>query len=141
MRILGLLLLFGGGATVVFALIKYSGQAAFLSRAKMVEGMVVGYASERFKTRGGFGATSDMVVQESRSFAVIEFVTEAGEPVRFTSQLGSSLVSSARVNVYYDPDEPTRAEMRHGFAQYGWIVLMGVLGAAFALVGVGVFFA
>ncbi len=141
MSIVGVLLALGGGATVAFALLQYRKQRAFLARAKIVEGQVVGYASERFHTRGGLGGTSDMIVQESRSFAVIEFVTEAGVPVTFTSQLGSSLLTTTRVEVYYDPDEPTRAEMRHGFAQYGWIALTGVLGAAFALVGVGLFLA
>ncbi|MCC9016247.1 DUF3592 domain-containing protein [Flavobacterium lipolyticum] len=71
----------------------------------------------------------------------VSFVTKSGEPIDFTSTVGSSLpnyMEGSSVKVLYDPTNPNKAEID---GIHGYIVdpmLLGGLGVFFFLMGLGV---
>lgn len=112
-----------GVVCVGIGLFLFARTLIFLSEAELVRGEVVGYGS-----CGGSSVDTDC--------AVVRFHTKTGQEVTFTSESGGTphwYFVGAVVDVAYDPDDPTRAEI-HGVRElYGGGFLGCLLGAAFTL--------
>jgi hypothetical protein len=93
-------------------------------------GRVVGYKS--FTT-----ARSDSSHKDVHSFPVVEFVDDKGAAHRFESRLNVQLEDESNVAVVYPEGEQEKAEIKHFFAQRGWMIICGGLGLACLILGWG----
>ena len=97
----------------------------FVRDAAQTTGTIVGY--ERRAGRRG-----------SVYHPVVDFPLPTGQPVRFTSSVGSSPrvgQVGQPVGVLFNPYNPGEAELNHGFLLWGLGVILSVLGAFFVVFG------
>lgn len=139
-----LLILFGGLGVAALA----GGVMWGLKRQSLVQqgvrarGRVVAQEETASHGRGGRAGS----YRESRTdyYPVVEFVTEAGETVRFTGSTGGGgkpiIETGTEVNVIYDPAAPSSAQIV-SFMQF-WLgpLVAAVGGLIFLIMGTGGFF-
>ena len=102
---------------------------SFLSEAIEANGTVVDYVKSR---------SSDSTTYKP----VVQFNTQDGEKIEFTSSSGSSSKkyrTGANVEVLYLPLKPEKAKINSFFSLWGFHMIFGLLGAVFFGVGAGMF--
>jgi hypothetical protein len=126
---LGLLfpLVFGGIGSVmlVVAGIVYYYEQAFLAKAVLVRGEVIGLELGR----GSF-------------FPIVGYTTEEDQTIRFTASFGSNPPPYRKgdaVDVYYDPEMPENAKLGGFFSQWLMVLIFGGLGVLFTAIAIGSF--
>ena len=129
-KIFAFIFLLIGMALLAGSMALYSRENSFLSQAKLAPGtvkiLVPSHSSDSITYAPG-----------------VEFVTAAGEIIQFTSTTSSNPPSyhvDEKVDVYYLPSQPQRAEIKGFFSQWGGVAIMSGIGLVFALVGGGIFF-
>lgn len=148
-----------GVGVLIGAVVGLVRRSEFLSKAVETQGVVVGHVSDK---RDNPTFSDNRVIPSSErpgsrrtttsSSPIIEFQTQEGKTIRFTSGLPSEKVAikfgkledngATKVPVLYMPDDPSRAEIKDFFAQTGWIILLIVMGVILTIAGVlvGLFF-
>jgi hypothetical protein len=139
-----LLLIFGGiGLAALIGGVMWGQKRQSLVRNGVrAQGKVVAQEEGRSPgTKGRVGSYRDASITYN---PVVEFVTEAGQTVRFTGSsggVGKPLIDTGtEVEVIYDPAEPSHAQIA-SFTQF-WLGPLAVAGSGlvFLLMGVGGFF-
>jgi hypothetical protein len=107
-------------------------------------------AKKRAFVRDSVTAPGDVVAlvniwdgQEVSHFPKVLFRTESGREVTFQSETGNNPPArrvGEKVRVRYRPDQPQSAEIDSFFSLWGAALLFGLLGGAFTLVGLGMWF-
>ncbi|MEN2487381.1 DUF3592 domain-containing protein [Flavobacterium sp. B11] len=114
-----------GAGLIAGAIYLYVDKQTFLAKAEIVQGTVVELVPKRSK--------------ESTTYSpVVSFSTKAGQVITHHSSLSSSPPSydvGEKVEVFYDPANPNKAEIK-GFASL-WlgVLILGVVGVVFFLLG------
>jgi hypothetical protein len=117
---------FGGIGVILLAIagIIYVRERAFLSRAQTAMGTVV-----------DLDLSSDS--DGASSFCpVIEFTTEAGEPVRYYGNVCSNPPDynvGEQVEVLYDPQDITHVQINSFWSQYTGVLVLSCIGLPFLL--------
>lgn len=118
---------FGGIGVILLAIagIVYVREQRFLARAQPASGTVV-----------DLDLSSDS--DGSSTFCpVIEFTTEAGEPVRYYGNVCSNPPAynvGQQVEVVYDPQKITHVQMSGFWSQYTGVVVLTCIGLPFLLI-------
>ena len=100
---------------------------AFLASAVQAEGKVI-----------------ELVRSHKTYRPVIRFIDRRGQAVEFTSSAGSSppiYAVGEKVAVLYLPEKPRNAEVDDFFVIWGGLIILGILGIVFFLIGAGLFVA
>lgn len=133
-----------GMAVLVWASIKFVNQQKLVKNSVFTTGMVVGYeyftSSNHANLSNSPIATSRGRVTQSSRLPIIEFITQSGENIRFTSQTTAQVGTGGEVEVMYDPIHPNDAKLGGYFNLLGWIIMVGGHGALLMLVGVALRF-
>lgn len=90
------------------------------------------------------GTVIELVRSHKTYRPVIRFIDRRGQSVEFTSSAGSSPPSYAvgeKVAVLYLPEKPQNAEVDDFFVIWGGLIILGILGIVFFLIGAGLFVA
>lgn len=114
-----------GGALLVGAFLWYQSTVTFLDEALEVPGVV----TDLVYSRSG---------DSSSYYPVVQFEDARGQLIEFQSSSGSTPASYSRgehVSVFYLPGEPESARIDGFFSLWGGVLIMGILGGAFFLVG------
>ncbi|WP_341522091.1 DUF3592 domain-containing protein [Pseudomonas sp. G.S.17] len=118
-----------GVAMLLGAVMAYNSSTAFLENAVSVEGTVIDLDSQRS--------------QDSITFKpVVQFVTEDGQTVEFTSSAGTNPPSYSvgeKVEVLYAPEDPQGAKLSGFFELWGSVLILATMGGPMLFVG-GVIF-
>ena len=127
-------LVFGGiGAVLLlFAGISYFREQSFLDRAQVVTGTVTDYNLSSSNDSG------------SSYCPVVDFTTQKGERVKYYANVCSSPPSydiGEQVEVLYDPEDITHAQMNGFWSRYTGVIVLGCIGLPFFLIGVWGLFA
>lgn len=92
------------------------------------------------------GVVTDLIRSRSSDsnayYPIVRFEYEPGRPVEFQSSSGSNPASYSRgeeVRVLFAPGEPESARIDDFFSLWGAALIVGGIGAAFFLVGAGMF--
>jgi hypothetical protein len=104
--------------------------AAFVRGATAAEGTVVELVPSTSTDNDGHRSTTYR--------PVVEYQAGEGEPRTFTDGMGSSPPAfdvGERVTVLYDPARPTDARIRATFSLWGVPMIVGGIGAVFAVLG------
>jgi hypothetical protein len=112
--------------------------AGFLAGAERTEGVVVDVVERTTTDRDSDGFTR----RRTSFYPVVEFTAPDGNPVVFESDVGSSPSSHQvgdRVEVAYDPGEPSDARLTGFLSLYLFPLIFGGLGLVFAAVGTPLF--
>ena len=119
---LGLVLLVG-------ALVAYSSTKNFLTTAVIAEGTVIQLVRS---------TSSDSTTYRP----VVEFNTQSGTRIEFTSSSGSNPPSYSQgetVEVLYQESSPNQAKINGFFSLWGLPTILGVMGSVFFVIGTSVF--
>lgn len=111
------------------ALFLYLNQKAFISKAALSEGTVIGLA-ERSDT--------DLSVTSIYYYPMVEFHTRTNERIEFLSSSGTNPPSyrkGEKVEVLYLPNEPQNAFIKGFFSLWGAALIIGGVGGMFLLIG------
>lgn len=90
------------------------------------------------------GAVIELARSHKTYRPVIRFIDRRGQAVEFTSSAGSNPPSYAvgeKVAVLYLPEKPHIAEVDDFFMIWGGLIILGILGVVFFLIGAGLFVA
>ena len=105
----------------------------FVASAVHVKGTLVEYAQHEDSDSG------------STMYApVVEFTTQDGQPIRFTSSTSSSMRSwdvGQQINMLYDPQKPEHAEIASIFDLWFGPAIFLFIGIVFTAIGIGVWIA
>lgn len=115
-----------GGAFLFGAFLWYQSTVTFLDEALEVPGVV----SDLVYSRSG---------DSNSYYPVVRFEDSLGRMVEFRSSSGSNPPSYDRgdeVSVFYRPEEPENARIDGLFSLWGGALVLGILGVAFAMVGI-----
>lgn len=118
-----------GIGLLVGALLLFRSTSSFVDRAARAEGTVVDLVTSR---------SSDSTTYRP----VVQFVSQSGQAVEFTSSSGSSPPSYSRgeqVEVLYLSSDPQDAKISGFFDLWGGSTILAGLGSLFFLVGGGIF--
>jgi len=129
----GILMLVGAGYA-------YHNTNTFLKKSLKAEGTVIELMRSRSKRR--YTNSSGSVSRSSKkSYApLVEFQTDDGNTVEFVSSSSSNPPAYGegdRVEVLYDPWEPTDAKINNFFSLWGLSGILGFMGAIFSAVSLG----
>ena len=125
----GLLMLIGA-----FKLYNYT--QTFLSEATTTNGEVIELIRERSSSTSSSSNSSDSYTYRP----VVQFTTQSGKEIEFTSSTGSNPASYSRgekVEVLYQLESPEKAKINGFFSLWGAAVIVGGIGAIFFLIGGG----
>lgn len=127
-------LVFGGLGVVLLGIagLVFFREQSFLSSAEKATGKVVDYNLSSSDDGG------------STYCPVIEFTTQAGEPVKFFANVCSSPPAyeiGEDVEVFYDPQDIKRVQMSSFWAQYTGVLVLSCIGLPLLLLGVWGLFA
>jgi len=114
---------------VVGGLYFYQSQQAFLATAHKAEGIVKELIFSRSGKKGGV------------YYPLVEFSTPDGQVHSFRSDTGTNPASydeGERVEVRYDPKQPSQAKLTGFWSLWGLSAIFGGLGSIFTLIGLGV---
>ena len=117
---IGLVLLAIGG-------VMYLINAVFISRAELVDGTVT-----------LINTSFDADYNSTTFCPLVRYTTKAGQPLTYDSDVCSSPADykvGDQVQVYYDPQNPGKAQIKNFWSQYLQSITMGGLGLPF--VGLG----
>lgn len=117
-----------GIAMLVGTFFLYRSTEAFLATSMKAEGSVVALVTSR---------SNDSTTYRP----VVQFTTQDGQAVEFTSSSGSNPPSynkGERVEVLYSPTAPQEAKINGFFSLWGGAVILGILGGVFFLIGAGI---
>jgi len=117
-----------GLAMLAGALFWYQSVKSFVAEASVAQGTVV----ELARSQSGSGSPTFR--------PVVRFKAADGQAVEFTSSSGSNPPSYRRgetVEVFYRPSDPQNALINGLFALWGGPLIVGGMGAAFFLIGAG----
>jgi hypothetical protein len=102
-------------------------EQSFLVRAVSTSGTVTTFA---YTSRGS-------------SCPIIAFTTQSGEQAHYRSYVCSNppaYQAGQKVQIYYDPNDPSDAQMAGGWGQYTVTIILVLIGLPFSLIGVWLFF-
>ena len=122
--LIGLAMLFGAYSL-------YSGTQSFLETAVSTQGTVIDLRRSR---------SSD---GDDTYAPVVQFNTNGGESIEFTSSTSSNPPSYSRgepVEVLYQEDSPYDAKIKGFFSLWGAALIVGIFGAIFFLIGFSIIF-
>lgn len=108
----------------------------FVASAEEAQGEVI----DLVRSRKRIGSGMD---QSATYKPVVQFSTNDGREVEFTSTTGSNppaFTRGERVEVLYQPGTPERAKIASFFQLWGMPLIVGGIGAVFALLGLGFVF-
>ncbi len=116
-----------GVGLLLGALLSYRHTMNFLAEAEVAQGIVIELERRR---------SSDSTVYYPR----VEFTDRRGRSHQFSANVGSNPPSYSRgeqVTVFYLRDNPAQAKIGGFFSLWGLPLILGSIGAVFALVGMG----
>ena len=119
-----------GVGFVTLAVCRWRDWTAFRSHAVQANGHVIAHEARRELATTTPGGEMSRV----SSFPIVQFRTPDGTTREFRSRLSSSAVAD-EVSVLYLPNDPEDARVDHWFALWGWIAVLGGVGACLALAG------
>ena len=129
-KIIALIFLLIGMGLIAGSMALYSHENTFLAQAKLAQGTVKALVPSH---------SSNSITYH----AGVEFITAEGATIQFTSSSGSNPPAyhlEEKVEVFYIPSQPERAEIKGFFSQWGAVAILGGIGMVFALIGGGIFF-
>lgn len=106
---------------------------SFIARANQAQGTVVELIRRT--------STDSKGKISSYYYPVVKFKAANGETYEFESSNGSNPAAfkvGEAVEILYDPQAVTKAEIRSFWTLWGWVVILAILGGTFTLLG-GVF--
>ncbi len=133
-KIGGIIVLLIGLGLLTGGYFAWKHQSSFLATAVKAEGTVV--SMDRESSRDSNGNTSYTYYPQ------ISFTTADNQSIEFRGSTGSnppSYQTGDKVEVLYDPKTPTSASINSFTSLWLGPIILGVLGAVFSLVGVGIF--
>lgn len=104
---------------------------AFIEQAMTTVGVVVELVEETRSGRDG---------NETYFYPVVRFQPASGDEIQFRSNVGSNPAGyrqGEQVPVLYDPAQPAEARIRSFFQLWLLPLVLGFIGAVFAIVGTG----
>ncbi len=114
-----------GAIILVSSGLLYSNTGSFVRHASATKGIVVSV--------GVTTAPGELNLYTP----TVEFTTEKGQTIRFT-QTYSRVGVGDRVNVLYEPSNPSEARISEFWALWGWLLIALAIGSFFAIWGVQV---
>ncbi|MDR7129537.1 uncharacterized protein YneF (UPF0154 family) [Algoriphagus sp. 4150] len=117
-----------GLGLLVGAFVSYQNTSQFIKEASKTEGTVIRLLTDR---------SGESVMYKP----AVEFTDEKGNTVVFNSSTSSnppSYTEQEKVSVLYPPDDPQKAEIEAFFPLWGGVLVLGILGSVFFLVGGGI---
>ncbi|MCR4031309.1 MULTISPECIES: DUF3592 domain-containing protein [Flavobacterium] len=114
-----------GAGLLAGAIYLYVDKQAFLAKAETVQGTVTELIPKRSK--------------ESTTYSpVFSFTTKTGQTIMHHSSVSSSPPSydvGEKVEVFYDPENPNKAEIKGFVSLWLGVLILGVVGTVFFLIG------
>lgn len=127
MKLIGSIFLLIGMGLLIGSFFAYQNSSSFLDAAIKTEGTVIELIASRSKNSTTYKP-------------LVQFTSQTGEVIEFTSPSGSSPPSYAKgekVEILYLPEQPQKAEINDFFSLWGVVAIVGGLGGIFFLIGAG----
>lgn len=127
MRLIGGIFALVGAVMLTISAFLYFNEQQFLGRAHTTSGVVI----EMGESRSSKGS--------STYYPIVEFADNTGKVTRFSSSYSSNPPAyevGETVEVLYEPGKPAQAEIKGFFSQWLGVIITGLIGIIFDIIGV-----